>query len=117
MNLKKCLVSYKMGKSKPVVFNDDHYFGHCRVLEHDNYYLNVHRAHWMVCDKCRIKWLIGENLFSFWRRQNEIIWNANAQRLKKYREINPLSLPNFTLKKGQCTEADKKCVSILARKN
>ena len=87
--LKEMFGSYKMVESKPVVFNDEHYFGHCSTLEHDNYYLNVHRAHWMVCDKCRIKWLIGANLFSSWRKQNEIIWNANAEKLRKYREVNP----------------------------
>ena len=73
-----------MVEPEPVVFNDNHYFGHCGVPEHDNYYLNIGRAHWMACDECRIKWFIGENLFSSWRRQNEMIWNENAERIRKY---------------------------------
>jgi len=42
----------------------------------------------MACDKCRIKWLIGANLFSSWRYQNVDIWMANEKKLRKYREID-----------------------------
>jgi len=77
-----------MTESEAVVFNDDHYFGHCAVPEHENYYMNVERAHWMVCDKCQIKCLIGANLFSSWRYQNDDVWQANEVKLRKYREID-----------------------------
>ena len=78
---------FKIAEAKPVVFDDDHYFGHCSVSEHDNFCLNIGRAHWMVCDECRIKWFIGENLFSSWRRQNQMIWNENSERLKEYETV------------------------------
>jgi hypothetical protein len=42
----------------------------------------------MAYDKCRIKWLIGANLFSSWRYQNVDIWMANEKKLRKYREID-----------------------------
>ena len=77
-----------MTESQAVLFNDHHYFGHCAMPGHDNYYLNIGRAHWMVCDKCRIKWLIGANLFSSWRYQNPDVWRANEVKLRKYREID-----------------------------
>jgi hypothetical protein len=64
-------VRYKITASKPVVFKDDHYFRHRFVTDCENYCLNISRAHWMICDECRIKWLIGENLFSSWRKENK----------------------------------------------
>jgi hypothetical protein len=91
------------------VFDDEHYFGHCSVAEHDNYYLNFGRAHWMVCDECRIKWFIGENLFSSWRRQNQMIWNENSERLKEYETVEiKWLLVFFTPKdlKGVCSIAN-----------
>lgn len=70
-----------------VMRNDKNYFGHCSFPNHINYYLNIGRCHWMVCDMCRIKWLIGENLFSSWREENETIWRANAERIRSYKEV------------------------------
>ena len=77
-----------MTDSRPVVFDDDNYFGHCLVPEHENYYLNIGREHWMVCDKCRLKWFIGANLFSSWRHQNKDVWVANKKKLRLYRDID-----------------------------
>ena len=78
-----------MAKTKEIIFDDDeNYFGHCPVPEHKNGYRNIGRRHWMVCDKCRIKWLMGENLFSFWRSENEEIWKANAETIKGYEELD-----------------------------
>ena len=88
MNLKKCLVSYKMVKTNNLIFNEQNYFGHCPFLEHKNYFLNINREHWMVCNKCKIKWLMGENLFSSWRTENMTKWKANFKRIKNYKEIN-----------------------------
>ena len=79
----------KKDQSKTVVFDDKDYFGHCSFTEHENHYLNIGRGHWMVCDKCELKWFIGENLFSSWREENEDIWKANADRIKDYRELDP----------------------------
>lgn len=73
---------------KHLVIDDKNYFGHCDVPEHDNYYLNIGRGHWMVCDSCKISWFIGANLFSSWREQNRDVWEANAERIKNYNEID-----------------------------
>jgi len=77
-----------MSESQGVLFDDDDFIGHCSVPKHENYCLNIGPAHWMACDKCRIKWLIGANLFSSWRYQNVDIWMANEKKLRKYREID-----------------------------
>jgi len=73
---------------KYLVFDDKNYFGHCPVKGHDNYYLNIERDHWMVCDSCKIKWFIGANLFGGWREENRDIWEANYKRIKAYHEID-----------------------------
>ena len=95
MHSKKCLGSRKMAESKVVVFNDDNYFGHCPFEEHDNYYLNIGRGHWMVCDKCKMKWFIGANLFCSWKGQDEAIWRANAEKITKYTEVDWFFLISF----------------------
>ncbi len=77
-----------MMEANHVVFDEDNYFGHCPVFEHKNYFLNIGRGHWMVCDECKITWYIGANLFSSWRYQNQAIWSVNAEKVKKYREID-----------------------------
>ena len=41
----------------------------------------------MVCDECKIKWSMGENLFSSWRQQNKTTWRANAEKIKDYAEV------------------------------
>jgi hypothetical protein len=82
----------KIEKSKKLpyrlIFDDDNYWGHCANPEHENFYLNVGRAHWMVCESCRIKWLIGDNLFSSWRSQNMRIWEANHKKLRDYEDLS-----------------------------
>ena len=42
----------------------------------------------MVCDECRIKWLIGENLFSSWRKENKDLWKVNAERIEEFRQVS-----------------------------
>ena len=70
-----------------LVFDDKHYFGHCPVPEHMNRHLNIGRGHWMVCDECRLKWLVGSNLFSSWREEDEKTWRGNSKRIGKYKEV------------------------------
>ena len=78
-----------MSMPKEIIFDDDeNYFGHCPVPDHENCYRNIGRSHWMVCDTCRIKWFMGENLFSSWRSQSEETWKANAETIKEYEELD-----------------------------
>jgi hypothetical protein len=80
--------SKQMKLNFKLVFDDDNYWGHCQYQGHRNYYLNLGRAHWMVCDECKIKWFVGENLFSSWRSQTEDMWMRNWEHIKWYREVS-----------------------------
>ena len=73
---------------KVKAIGNGHYFGHCPDPEHENYYLNINRGHWMVCDHCKIKWFIGENLFSSWRKEDKALWKANADKIRNYKEVD-----------------------------
>ena len=71
-----------------LLHNDtNYYFGHCPDESHENTYLNVGKTHWMFCEKCGIRWCVGANLFSSWRRETEQQWAANEDRLLKLTEV------------------------------
>ena len=76
-----------MAESKKLEFDEQYYWGHCPFSEHENYYLNINRGHWMICDKCKIKWFIGANLFSSWRREKKAQWGKNYKRIHHYKEV------------------------------
>ena len=75
-------------KQKRLVFDNDNYFGHCLIPEHENFYLNIGRQNWMYCDECKIRWFMGENLISTWRQENEDIWEKNYKKIKDYEELD-----------------------------
>lgn len=64
------------------------HFGTCDK-GHASYIFNVWRDQWMACDICKVKWLIGTNLFSSWRSETQADWDANIERHKDYKEIEP----------------------------
>ena len=68
-------------------FND--YFGLCPDCHAAPSYRNVNRTHVAHCEKCRVKWIIGANLFSCWRGESEADWKANANFLADFREVEP----------------------------
>ena len=72
---------------KKLIFDEEYYWGHCPVPEHENYYLNINRGHWMICDKCKIKWFMGANLFGSWRKENKAKWGKNYKRIRHYKEV------------------------------
>jgi hypothetical protein len=68
----------------------DDYFGVCpHCLQASD--CNIGRANWMYCKEHRVKWQVGENLFSSWRHETEEQWFNNYELLKDFREINPHS--------------------------
>ena len=71
------------------------FFGGCPACGHNDGYLNIRRCQWFVCHKHRTKWLIGENLFSSWRRETEHDWQQNFELIQGYREVHPV-YPNPT---------------------
>lgn len=67
----------------------DTYFGVCPTCELTDGYLNVGRAHFFVCHVHRVRWLIGDNLFSSWRFLSPDEWQANWDQIKEYEDILP----------------------------
>lgn len=49
-------------------------------------YMNVGRRHWGYCERCAVKWWIGDNLFSTWHDEGPLDW-----------AMNDLILADFTL--------------------
>jgi hypothetical protein len=72
------------------------YFGGCPVLVGgipcggNDGYLNLERTHFVVCDRHRMRWRIGENLFSSWQDESPAVWLENASRLDSYRDFEPV---------------------------
>lgn len=54
------------------------------VFGHEMHIVNTGRGHWGVCDKCRTCILLGSNLTSSWRSENERIWRRNSARMDGY---------------------------------
>jgi hypothetical protein len=65
----------------------DSYFGGCPQCGGTHGCMNIGRDHWFVCDDHKTKWLVGSNLFSSWREENEETWRQNAQRLADYVQV------------------------------
>jgi len=48
---------------------------------------NINRQHFMCCDKHKVFWHIGSNLFSNWREETEEVWQENRDLLSQYTEV------------------------------
>jgi hypothetical protein len=48
----------------------DH-FGVCPTCNKTDGYINIGRGHWFYCAQHKIKWCVGENLFSGWQDETE----------------------------------------------
>ena len=69
-------------------------FGLCPYCKDYDYYVNIGKAHWFVCNKHKVKWLAGMNLFSSWRYETEDDWKRNYEQIKDYDEVEPI-LPTY----------------------
>ncbi len=47
------------------------YFGGCPDCGDCDGYVNIGRSHWFLCDKHKVTWCVGSNLFSSWQHQTE----------------------------------------------
>lgn len=69
--------------------NEFYYEGVCPLCKEADAMLNVGRDHWGVCHLHRHRWLVGSNLFDYWRHENESIWDRNKAILATYQEVEP----------------------------
>jgi hypothetical protein len=65
-------------------------FGGCPRCWRNDGYLNVGYEPWYICHRHRVKWLVGEDLFSGWRYETNLEWQANAARICGYRVVDPI---------------------------
>ena len=74
----------------PASITTDDYFGGCPYCGANDGYMNVEREHWFICNRHKTKWLIGSNLFSGWKDEDETEWTRNEYRLENYMEVEPI---------------------------
>ena len=77
--------------SAPLCLRHDHdHFGACPICGcGGSEFRNIGRTHWFVCMNDRVRWYVGENLFSSWRLESESDWRANRELLATFREMEP----------------------------
>jgi hypothetical protein len=63
------------------------YFDCCPQCGNDPFLMNVGKNHYMVCRSCRVRWFLGQNLFSGWLHESKAVWRANRKFLKGCRPV------------------------------
>lgn len=64
-----------------------YHFGGCPYCGWTDGCLSIERDHWFFCERHKVKWWAGSNIFSSWRDQNEEIWRQNSEVLSAYKEV------------------------------
>ena len=85
-----------------IIYDDENYFGHCPNKNHRNFVRNVGPDHWMCCDECKIRWLIGSDLFSGWRDEDESDWESNIHKIANYKDCSGSEFAEYNI-----TQEDK----------
>ncbi len=65
-------------------------FGGCPRCGRNDGFLNVGSDHWAYCRRHKTRWLIGSNLFSGWRHEDETMWLRNRYRLDECGVVDPV---------------------------
>jgi len=63
--------------------------GDCPKCGRNDGFLNVHKTHWMICHKHRLRWLLSWNLYDSWRHEDESVWLKNSYVLERYHRVEP----------------------------
>ena len=66
------------------------YEGNCPQCGLTSRIINVRRTHWGYCAEHRLKWFIGENLYSNWRDETEADWRRNSLLLATCVDVEPI---------------------------
>ena len=75
--------------SEPVV-TTEYYFGGCPHCGNQDGFLNDGPDHWIVCDRHKVKWYVGSNLFSGWQEEGEETRQRNRFKLAEYMEVRAI---------------------------
>ena len=78
MKVSECRGNFELGEGFPEV--------RC-IHGHPVRIFNLHRDHWVACDTCQTCMVLGGNLMSSWKQENEAIWQRNRESLKGYRVV------------------------------
>lgn len=76
-------------ESQHPIVDTDLYFGACPKCGQSKH-LNVGRNHWACCPEHKVRWPVGENLFSSWHYETPEIWERNARQLDDYEIVEPI---------------------------
>lgn len=49
--------------------------------------INLQKAHFFICRRCKVSWFLGANLFDSWRRETPADWERNERLLSEFRVI------------------------------
>ncbi len=69
------------------------WYGGCPHCGGSDGYLNIRNSHWGCCKEHRVKWLMGEDLFSAWQDEDASIWLENSIYLSDFDQAEPLRDP------------------------
>jgi hypothetical protein len=67
----------------------EEYFGGCPQCG-EAYWANIRKSHWCYCPNHKVRWWVGENIFSSWRDETETDWCRNHEMLDNFKEVEPL---------------------------
>jgi hypothetical protein len=80
---------------------EDDRFGICPYCLNTMPYINIGSGHWFYCEKHKLRWYVGSNLFSSWQDETEEQQRKQFDEMDfgSYRQIIPFHLDNeFWLK-------------------
>jgi hypothetical protein len=72
----------------------DRHFGVCPICHKNDGFINIGPAHLFKCDKHKVRWQVGYNLFGCWRSQTKEEQEQifNALNFGFYKDIEPFCL-------------------------
>ncbi|MSR59448.1 MAG: hypothetical protein EXS05_17695 [Planctomycetaceae bacterium] len=73
--------------------NHETYFGRCPRCLREVPYMNIGRNHWFVCERDKVRWWAGSNLFSSWHDETEADWERNFETIKDFEDAKPYYPP------------------------
>jgi hypothetical protein len=71
------------------------HFGTCPHCRDYDGWINIGRGHWFYCDRHKVKWCVGSNLFGEWRDETEEQQRAiyEAKDFGSYQNVEPYHPP------------------------